>query len=127
MHSDTNNQTTSENTKAEEKVVCTIDDLAKLDIRIGTIELAERAEGADKLLKLIINFGSEKRQIMSAIAEYYPNPQVLVGKQIPALLNIEFRKFRGHESQGMIIATDADGKVVFLTPENIIPNGSSLK
>ncbi len=116
MHSDTNNQ----------KPTCTIDDLAKLDIRIGTIESAERAEGADKLLKLIINFGAEKRQIMSAIAEYYPNPKVLEGKQIPALLNIEFRKFRGHESQGMIIATDTDGKVVFLTPENVIPNGSAI-
>jgi methionyl-tRNA synthetase len=63
---------------------------------------------------------------MSAIAEFYPNPKVLEGKQIPTLLNIEYKKFRGHESQGMIIATDTEGRVVFLTPENVIPNGSEV-
>lgn len=108
------------------KPTTSLEDLSKLDIRIGTIKHAERAEGTDKLLRLVFDFGIEERQIMSAIAEYFPNPSVLVGKQIPALLNIPVKKFKGFDSQGMILTTDIDGRIVFLTPENIVPNGSTL-
>ncbi len=105
----------------------TLEDFQKLDIRIGKIISAEKVEGADKLLKLVFDFGSEQRQIMAGIVEFYPDPSVLVGKQMPVLLNLEPRKFRGHESQGMIVAADNDEKPVFLLPEYEIPPGSRVR
>lgn len=105
----------------------TIDDFSKVEIRVGTVESAEKAEGADKLIKLIFDFGDEKRQIMSAIAEYFPDPSVLVGKQICVCTNLEPRVFRGHESQGMILAVDnPDGGITFIGPEGKVPAGVRL-
>lgn len=103
------------------------DDFKKLDIRIGTVESIDRIEGADKLLKLIIDIGVEKRQILAGIAEFIDDPQLLVGKQIPVLVNIEPRKMRGLESQGMMLAADSGGKPVLLHPEIKIPNGSTVR
>lgn len=103
------------------------EDFAKLDIRIGTIESVERVPDADKLLKFVFDVGSEKRQIMAGMAAFFDDPQELVGKQMPLLLNIESRKFRGHESQGMIVAADHENKPVFLIPERQIPSGSRVK
>lgn len=104
----------------------TYEDFKKLEIKIGKIKSAAKAEGADKLLKLIFDIGGEERQIMSAIAEYYPDPSVLVGKMIPILTNLEPRTFRGHLSQGMIIAADLDGYPILLHPEKEIPAGSMI-
>lgn len=108
--------------------MATIEDFQKLEIKIGKIKSAEKAEGSDKLLKLIFDLGNnEDRQIISAIAEYYPDPGVLVGKLMPILTNLEPRTFRGHVSQGMIIAADVDGYPVLLHPEKDIPPGSLVK
>ncbi len=104
----------------------TYEDFKKLEIKIGKIKSAEKAEGADKLLKLIFDFGSEERQIISAIAEYFPDPSVLVGKELPVLTNLEPRAFRGHLSYGMILAADLDGRPVLLHPEKEIPAGSPV-
>ena len=103
------------------------EDFAKLDIRIGTVESVEQVQDADKLLKFIFDVGEEKRQIMAGMAAFFDDPQELVGKQMPLLLNIEPRKFRGHESQGMIVAADYENRPVFLLPEKKIPNGSKVK
>ncbi len=103
------------------------DDFKKLDIQIGTIESVDRIEGADKLLKLIIDLGTEKRQILAGIAEFVEDPQSLVGKQIPVLVNLEPRKMRGLESQGMMLAADHEGKPILLHPETKIPNGSIVR
>ncbi len=104
----------------------TFDDFAKLEIRIGTILSAEKVPDGDKLLKLQVDFGDEKRQIMAAIALFYPDPEVLIGKQTPVVTNLEPRKFKGHESQGMIIATDNEEGIVLLTPEKKVPSGARV-
>lgn len=107
----------------------TIDDFLKLDIRIGTVISAEKIPEGDKLLKLELDLGEEigKRQIMAGIAESYPNPEELVGKQIPIIVNLEPRKLRGYESQGMMVATGTEEKSVLLNPSEEVPNGSKLR
>lgn len=107
--------------------MATIEDFQKLEIKIGKIKTAEKAAGTDKLLKLIFDFGGEERQIISAIAEYFPDPSALVGKAMPVITNLEPRVFRGYESQGMIVTVDAGGRPVFLNPEEEVPAGSMIK
>lgn len=104
----------------------TFDDFRKLDIRIGKILSAEKIEGADKLLKMEIDFGIEKRQIVAGIAETY-QPDQLLGKEVPVLMNLETRKIRGTESQGMILAADAGGKPVLMHPDREVPPGSVVR
>ena len=103
----------------------TINDLQKISIKVGTIVECENVEGSEKLLKLIIDFGEEKRQILSGIAKWY-TPEKLIGKQIPVIVNLEPRKMMGIESQGMILAADNEDGVVILNPEVQIPNGSQV-
>ena len=101
------------------------DDFNKLEIRIGTITLADKVPDTDRLLRLIFDFGSFNRQIMSAIAHFYPDPSVLIGKQMPVLVNLTYRNFKGFESQGMIIGIDnEENKIILLTPEEKAPNGA---
>ena len=106
----------------------TYEDFMKLEIKIGTIKSAERVEGADKLVKLIMDMGEgdENRQLVAGIAEYY-EPEKLIGKQIPVLVNLEPKEFRGLESQGMILAADVDGKAILLHPDNEIKPGSNVR
>ncbi len=101
------------------------DHFAKLNIRIGTVIEAEKIENTDKLMKLLVNFGDEKRTIVSGIAEWY-SPEDLVGKQVPVLINLEPRKLKGVESQGMILAADEDGKAILLNPIKKIPDGTPV-
>lgn len=103
----------------------TFEDFKKLDIRIGKILMAEKVEGTDKLLKLEVGFGSEKRQIVSGIAEFY-KPEDLVGKECPFLVNLEPRVIKGVESQGMILAISAGDKIVLLKPQKKVPEGSAV-
>ncbi|MGI6103032.1 MAG: hypothetical protein ACOYBJ_00180 [Patescibacteria group bacterium] len=104
----------------------TYDDFAKLEIQIGTITAAEKVEGADKLLKLTVDFGSETRQIVSGIAKWYA-PEALVGTQSPFLINLEPRTIRGIESQGMILATGLDDRAVLLRPTEPVPSGAEVR
>ncbi len=104
------------------------EDFAKLEIRIGTVTSAERIEGADKLLKLIVDLGSETRQIVAGIATVVADPAELVGKQLPILCNLEPRTLRGVESQGMMLAAgDENDLPVLIHPEHPIPNGSNIR
>ena len=103
------------------------DDFAKLEIKIGTITFAQAVPEADKLLKLEVDLGEEQRQIMAGIAESFPDPSVLVGQQVPVLVNLEPRMLRGYESQGMMLAADTEGKPVLLHPAQTVPNGSLIK
>ena len=107
--------------------MATIDDFKKVEIRIGTIRSAEKILGGDKLLKLVVDFGAETRQIMSGIAEFFPDPAVLVGRQAPFVVNLDPRVLRGHESQGMILATDGENGIVLLHPASPVPPGSPVK
>jgi methionine--tRNA ligase beta chain len=104
----------------------TFEDFKKLDIRIGRVISSEKIAGADKLLKLEVDFGAEKRQIIAGIAEVY-SPEQIVGKEIPVLTNLEPRKIRGIESQGMIIAVDVDGKPILLHPDKEVAPGSIVR
>ncbi len=105
----------------------TIDDFKKLEIRIGKVISVEKVPGANKLLKFVFDLGTEQRQIMAGMAEFFDNPEELVGKEMPILVNIEPRKFMDYESQGMIIAADVNGCPIFLQPEKEIPPGSVVK
>lgn len=105
----------------------TIEDFKKLDVRIGKVVSAERVLGADKLLKLIFDFGGEQRQIMAGIAEFIEDPQSLLGREMPILVNVLLRVLRGHESQGMLLVADASGRPVLLHPAEDVPPGSAVK
>jgi methionine--tRNA ligase beta chain len=104
----------------------TFDDFKKMDIRIGRIVGAQKVPDTDKLMQLEIDLGTEKRQVVAGIAEYY-DPDHLVGMSIPVLLNLEPRKIRGIESQGMILAADDSGRPVLLSPEQEVPPGSIIR
>ncbi len=102
------------------------DDFTKLDIRLGTILEAEKVEKADKLLKLVVDTGIDKRTIVSGIAAHY-KPEEIIGKTVQVLLNLAPRKIRGIESQGMILmAEDAEGNLSFMSPEKDFPAGGGV-
>jgi methionyl-tRNA synthetase len=102
------------------------DEFAKIDLKVGTIIAAEKVEKADKLLKLEIDLGFEKRTIVSGIALHF-KPEDIVGKQVTVVTNLAPRKMRGIESNGMILmAEDKAGKLHFVKPENAIDNGSGV-
>jgi len=103
------------------------DDFMKMDIRTGTIVEAEKVAKTKKLLKLKIDTGIDERTVVSGIAEYY-KPEEIIGKQVSILVNLAPRKLRGIESQGMILmAEDRDGRLVFVSPETAVNNGSCVK
>lgn len=90
------------------KPIINIEDFAKLDLRVGTVIECVKKEGAEKLLRLTVNFGEEgQRNILSGIAPWY-KPEELIGKQFIFIINLEPRKLMGEESQGMILAADAE-------------------
>lgn len=104
----------------------TYDEFQKLDLRIGLVENVEKVPKADKLLKLTVDIGTEKRTLVAGLAEYY-QAEDLIGKKIVVLANLQPRKLRGVESQGMLLAAE-DGKIVaFLTPEKDLPSGSKIR
>jgi len=109
------------------KTMITLDDFKKLEIKIGRVVSAERVPDSEKLIKLVFDVGNSERQIIAGVAEFFPDPSALVGKEMPLLLNIEPRTFRGHESQGMLIAADVDGRPVFLHPAEALPPGSVVR
>jgi len=107
-----------------QKPACTFDDFTKMDIRTATVLEAERVPKTDKLLKLTIDTGIDTRSIVSGIAEYY-TPEQMVGKQICILANLEPRKIKGIESQGMILmAKEPNGNMRFLRPDEPLANGA---
>lgn len=101
----------------------TFEEFKKVEIRVGKITKCEKVENADKLLKLQVDFGEFQRQIVSAIAEYY-NLEDLEGKKLPFIINLEYRKFRGEESQGMLMAIDTEDKPVLLIPAEDVKEGT---
>lgn len=103
------------------------DDFMKMDIRVGTILEAELVPKTSKLMKLLVDTGIDKRTVVSGIAEHF-KPEEVVGQQVSILVNLEPRKLRGIESQGMILmAEDADGKLVFVQPSAPVKPGSEVR
>jgi len=102
------------------------DDFAKIDLKVGTILSAEKVEKADKLLKLEVDLGFEKRTIVSGIALHF-EPTAIIGKQVVVVTNLAPRKMRGIESNGMILmAENAAGKLIFVNPNENADNGSGV-
>lgn len=118
-----------------------LEDFKKLEIKIGKILAVEKVEGADRLLKLEVDFGSDpsagqgspngdsgssKRQIVSGIAEFY-KPEDLIGKECPFIVNLEPRTIMGVESQGMLMAAGIENGIALLHPDKEVPAGSLIK
>jgi methionyl-tRNA synthetase len=106
----------------------TIDDFAKVELRVAQVISAERVPGADKLLKLTVDVGSEVRQILAGIAKAYA-PESMVGRKIVIVANLQPRKMRGLESNGMLLAASVgdEGRPVLATFLEDVPNGARLK
>lgn len=105
----------------------TIDDFAKVELRVARVVAADKIEGADKLLKLQVDLGDEKRQIVAGIAQHY-QPEELVGKTIVVVANLKPAKLRGEISEGMLLAaTDDSGRLSLVTLEHDLPAGSVVR
>ncbi|MGA2607513.1 MAG: methionine--tRNA ligase [Terriglobia bacterium] len=105
-----------------------IEDFAKVDMRVGEVKAAERVPGASKLLKLMVDIGTEVRQLVAGLAEYY-QPENLIGMKVVVVTNLQPRKLRGVESNGMIVAASAGerGRPVLVTFKEEVANGARLK
>lgn len=106
----------------------TIDDFAKVELRVAQVLVAEKIKGADKLLRLEVDLGTEKRQIVAGIAKAY-DPEKLVGRKVVIVANLAPRKLRGLESQGMIVAASLgdEGVPVLAGFLEDVPVGARLK
>jgi tRNA-binding protein len=108
------------------KPAISFDQLDKIDIRVGTIERVEDVKRSDKLVKLIVDFGDRKRQILAGMKQERQNPKEVEGKQALFVINLEPRKMMGEASQGMLLDLGyADGIVpVLAVPDGNVPNGT---
>lgn len=113
----------------EENEKINIEDFKKVEITVGQILSVEKVPETDKLLKLEVNFAEkENRQIISGIAEYFPDFSVLINKKCMFITNLKPRKIKGLESNGMILALSTeDGKFSLLEPNPEIPIGTKAK
>jgi methionyl-tRNA synthetase len=112
--------------KPDEMDEIAIDDFMKIDLRVAEVIQAEPIKKADKLLKLQLDLGYEKRQVVSGIAQYY-KPEDLVGRKVICITNLKPVKLRGEMSQGMILAGSKDGSLSLATVDQSLPNGSKVK
>lgn len=103
-----------------------IDDFAKVQISIGTVRAAERVPETDKLIRCTIDFGEEggPRTIVSGIAQYVPEPESLVGRQLAYITNLAPRTIKGIESNGMLLAVGEGEHFAFLVPDKEVPPGT---
>lgn len=99
----------------------------KVELKVAEVKACSKVEGADKLLKFRLDAGDEAdRQILSGIAEYYPEPEKLIGKKVVIVANLKPRKMRGEISQGMILSAEKDGKLEIVPAPESVPNGSPI-
>jgi methionyl-tRNA synthetase len=97
-----------------------------VELRVGEVIAAEPVKNANRLLKLQLDLGLEKRQVVSGIAEHY-KPEELVGRKVICVTNLKPVKLRGELSEGMILAASQDGRLVVATVDGDIPNGARVK
>ena len=112
--------------KPEAAAEITIDDFLKVELRVAEVIHAEPVPKADKLLKLQLNLGYEKRQVVSGIAQYY-KPEELVGRKVICVTNLKPVKLRGELSEGMILAGTSDGQLSLATVAESLPLGARVK
>jgi methionyl-tRNA synthetase len=113
---------------APSPALISIEDFAKVDMRVGEVKAAERVPGASKLLKLMVDIGTEVRQLVAGLAEYY-QPENLIGMKVVVVTNLQPRKLRGVESNGMVVAALAGepGRPVLVTFKEDVANGARLR
>ncbi|MET1250451.1 MULTISPECIES: methionine--tRNA ligase [Sporolactobacillus] len=111
---------------AEAPAQINLEDFQKIDLRVAEVLQVDKVKGADKLLKLQLDLGYEKRQVVSGIAEFY-KPEELVGLKIIVIANLKPVKLRGELSQGMLLAGDANGTLKVATVSGPLPNGTKIR
>src|SRR5690606_2679270 len=105
----------------------TTDEFARLDLRLATVLAAEPVAGTDRLMKLQVDLGHERRQIVAGIQGHY-EPEALVGRQVVVVANLKPAKLRGEISQGMVLAAEApDGTLGLIAPDRPMPAGSQVR
>jgi methionyl-tRNA synthetase len=122
-------EATKEETAVVEKpetVEITMEDFMKVDLRVAEVLAAEPIKKADKLLKLQLDLGYEKRQVVSGIAQFY-KPEELVGRKVICVTNLKPVKLRGELSEGMILAGSQEGLLSLASVDQTLPNGSKVK
>lgn len=102
-----------------------IEDFARIQMRVGQIREAEKIEGSRKLIRLMVDIGTEIRQVVAGIAEVY-NPESLLNRKVILVTNLKPVRLMGVESDGMIVAASVDGKPVLATFNEEVPNGAML-
>jgi methionyl-tRNA synthetase len=112
--------------KPQEPPRISIDEFAKVEMRVGQILEAEKIEGSRKLLKLRVDIGDEVRQVVAGISEVYA-PEDLLNKKVILVVNLKPAKLMGVESNGMIVAASDKGRPVLATFNEAVPNGSLLR
>lgn len=105
----------------------TIEDFSKIEIKVVEIMGVSKIEGADRLLKFIVNTGNERRQIISGIAKWYPDEKELIGKKVMAVLNLKPAEFKGEISQGMLLTTAEKKKIKLIEIDSGIKLGTNIK
>lgn len=108
------------------KYMVNFNDFQKVDLRVGKIIKTEKVEGTEKLLKLEVDLGEEKRQLVAGIRQFY-QPEDLIGREIVVVVNLEPRVMFGLESQGMLLAADIEGRPVLLRPDEEVPPGTKIR
>jgi len=112
--------------KAAVKALISFDQFKAIQLRVGCVVEAEGIKGSSKLLRLVVDLGEERRQVVAGIAQAYP-PQSLIGRQVVAVVNLEPAKLFGVESQAMLLAADVDGQAVLLRPDQEVPAGTMVR
>ena len=106
--------------------VIDFDTFAQIELRVATVQTAERVEGTDRLLRLEVDLGDEERQLVAGIGEQY-QPETLVGRQIVVVANLQTARIRGVESRGMLLAaSDDSGRISLLVPDQPLTSGSRV-
>jgi len=103
----------------------TIDDFKKIELRVAKVLEAERVEGSDKLIKMQLSLGEEKRQVIGGIGKTY-EPEQLIGREIIIVANLEPRNLMGLESQGMLLAASDENGIALLAPDKEVTPGSKI-
>lgn len=106
--------------------IITYDDFKKIELKVGKIIEAEEVPGADKLLKLKVDLGTEQRQLVAGIKKQY-QPSDLIGKHVAVVSNLAPRTMMGVESQGMVLAASDESGPVILRPDRDVPPGTIIK
>jgi methionyl-tRNA synthetase len=113
--------------KEEEKMdYVTFDEFKRMDFRVGEIISAEKVEGTDKLIKLEVNIGTEKRRMVAGVADRY-KPEELAGKKVVVIINLKPAVIRGIESQGMLLAAEVEGKAIIPIFTEDVPAGAKVR